>query len=77
VRPLQPRAGLGGLGAAPVSAATQSWSRVVDPCAVAVETALAEIERELRRRLEPVERVAIAFVLERFVERWPRERRRA
>jgi len=60
-----------------VSAATQSWSRVVDPCAVAVETALAEIERELRRRLEPVERVAIAFVLERFVERWPRERRRA
>jgi len=60
-----------------VSAATQSWSRVVDPCAVAVETALAEIERELRRRLEPVERVAIAFVLERFAERWPRERRRA
>ena len=60
-----------------MSAAAQSWSRVVDPRAVAVETTLAEIERELRRHLDPVERVAITFVLERFVERWPRERRRA
>jgi len=53
-------------------AVTARWSSVVDPRAVAIDDVLAEIERELRRRLDPVERVAIAFALERFGDRWPR-----
>ena len=54
--------------------ATAGWKKVVDPRAVALDNALAEIERELCRRLDPVERVAIAFALERFANRWPRHR---
>jgi hypothetical protein len=54
--------------------ATAGWERAVDPRAVALDNALAEIERELRRRLDPVERVAIAFALERFAASWPRSR---
>jgi len=54
--------------------ATAGWKKVVDPRAVALDNALAEIERELRRRLDPVERVAIAFALERFAASWPRSR---
>jgi len=51
---------------------TAGWERVVDLRAIVLDNALAEIERELRRRLDPVERVAIAFALERFADRWPR-----
>ena len=74
VRPLQPRARLAGLGAQAMSAvaAHKPWSKVADARSVELDAALDEIERELRRRLDPVERVAIAFALERFAERWPR-----
>ena len=45
--------------------------------AVEIEDALCDIERELARhivRLTAVERAAVTFVLERFAERWPKER---
>jgi hypothetical protein len=61
-----------------VSETEEGWSRVVDQRVIAIETALDEIERELARhiiRLIAVERVAIAFALERFATRWPHERR--
>lgn len=47
--------------------------------AVEIDEALREIERELARhviRFSAVERVALMYVLERFAERWPRERER-
>ena len=52
----------------------ESWSAIADRCAVEIELAVHEIERELRRHLDPVERVAIAFALERFAERWPHQK---
>jgi hypothetical protein len=38
--------------------------------AIAVDLALREIERELRRHLDLGERVAIGFILERFADDW-------
>ena len=40
---------------------------------VEIDAALREIERELRQSVEPCERVAIRFALERFADRVPRE----
>lgn len=50
----------------------------IDRRYVEIDAALREIERELARsiiRFSAVERVALMYVLERFAERWPRERR--
>ena len=53
------------------------YSGLCQARAMAVDEALSEIERELARHMigfGAVERAALTFVLERFAERWPKER---
>jgi hypothetical protein len=56
--------------------ASEGYSRTVDPCAVALEDAVRIIERELHHHLDPVERIAVTLVLERFGESWAWHRRK-
>jgi hypothetical protein len=47
---------------------------LAEQLAIEIDETLREIERELRQPVEPFERVAIRFVLERFADRVPHER---
>jgi hypothetical protein len=63
--------------AAPMRFAYVPAFTLSDRRAIEIDAALREIERELARhiiRFSAVERAALTFVLERFAERWPKER---
>lgn len=49
--------------------------RSPNPRTVVLEQALHELERELRRPLNAIERPAVIRVLERFADDWDRSRR--
>ncbi len=51
------------------------YSGLCQARAIEIEAALHDIACELGVRLDNVQRATLAAVLERFAERWPKERR--